>query len=94
MNFYQIIDLKTKPMVTECYSIFSSNALLLTFSYYPKKYLLLFWFYDNIKSLVETVLWLFHSWWFILGLESRILEKHDFIFIDVDFLTKSFNFLK
>ena len=42
MNFYQIIDLKTKPMVTECYSIFSSNALLLTFSYYPKKYLLLF----------------------------------------------------
>lgn len=30
-EFYQIIDLKTKPMVTECYSIFSSNALLLTF---------------------------------------------------------------
>ena len=42
MNFYDIIDLKTKPMVTECYSIFSSNALLLTFSYYPKKYLLPF----------------------------------------------------
>ena len=42
MNFYEIIDLKTKPMVTECYSIFSSNALLLTFSYYPKKYLLPF----------------------------------------------------